>query len=314
MTQNQLAIPRGWGIEDIPDLSGKRFLITGGTSGLGRATALELVRHGADVTITARSKSKGEKAVAEIGRSSFLELDLSDLASVRSAVAAAEGDFDVVILNAGVMATPFVKTVDGFELQMGTNYLGHFALAGLLKDRIKERLVVVSSQAHRMGSFDSGSIEDIRNKCLGVGSYSPWGSYGASKLAGLLFVSHLERMRISHGWSFIPLAVHPGYSSTHLQAVGPEMSGSLIKARAIGLGNVLLAQSANRGALPLLCAATFPGLIGASYIGPDGFMEMRGNPKLTRAKNLAYDQTLATNLWNISEQLTGVTWETSPYA
>ena len=314
MTQNQLAIPRGWGIEDIPDLAGKSFLITGGTSGLGRATALELVRHGADVTITARSKAKGEKAVAEIGRSSFLEMDLSDLASVRSAADSIKTDFDVVILNAGVMATPFVKTVDGFELQMGTNYLGHFAFAGLIKERIKERLIVVSSQAHRMGNFGSGSEEDIRNLCLGIGSYSPWGSYGASKLAALLFVSHLERLRISHGWSFIPLAVHPGYSSTHLQAVGPEMSGSPVKARVIGLGNILMAQSAEKGALPLLCASTFPGLIGASYIGPDGFLEIRGNPKLTRAKSMAYDQTLAANLWNIGEQLTGVSWETSPHA
>ncbi|MEI6867208.1 MAG: SDR family NAD(P)-dependent oxidoreductase [Actinomycetes bacterium] len=310
----QYAIPAGWDVTDIPDLAGKRFLITGGTSGLGRASAMELARHGADVTITARSAQKGERAISEIGRASFLQLDLTDLASVRTAAATITESFDVVILNAGVMATPLKSTKDGFELQMGTNHLGHFAFAGLIKNFIKERLVVMTSQAHRMGGFESGSLEDIRERCVGAGSYSPWAAYGASKLANLLFVAHLERLRIVNGWSFIPLAAHPGYANTNLQSVGPAMRGNLLQERFVNIGNRIVAQSAESGARPGLCAATFPGLLGASYLGPDGFMEMRGHPKLTRGRAIAYDQTLAANLWQVSEELTGVKWEDAPHA
>jgi NAD(P)-dependent dehydrogenase (short-subunit alcohol dehydrogenase family) len=310
----QHAIPSGWNTDNIPDLSGKKFLITGGTSGLGLASAIELARHGADVTITARTVEKAERSVAKIGRSSALVMDLADLSSVRAAAASIQNNFDVVILNAGVMATPMTSTVDGFELQMGTNHLGHFAFAGLIREFIGDRLVVMSSMAHRLGNFDDGSLQDIREKCLGVGSYSPWGSYGASKLANLLFVSHLERLRLVHGWSFIPVAAHPGYSSTHLQMVGPEMRGSFIQQRLMAAGNAVFAQSAEKGALPALCAATFPGLVGASYVGPDGLGEMRGHPKLTRAKSAAYDQTLAAHLWQVSEELTGVRWENAPHA
>ena len=312
-----LAIPKGWHENNIADQSGKRFLITGGTSGLGLVTARELIRKGADVTITARSMKKADKTLKLIGPAKVIEMDLTDLASVRSAateVNAEKSKYDVVILNAGVMATPFTSTKDGFELQMGTNHLGHFAFAGLIKNQISDRLISMSSQAHRMGAFGSGSISDVRDRCCGVGKYSPWAAYGASKLANLLFTAEVERRRIENKWSFIPLAAHPGWASTNLFSVGPEMAGKKLQSQASAFFNSIFAQSALRGALPMLCAATFPNLVGSSYLGPDGPGEMRGTPKLTRARALAYDQTLAANLWAVSEELTGVTWEDSPHA
>lgn len=310
-------IPRRWSAQNLPDLTGKKFLITGGTSGLGLSAARELIKANAQVTFTARTDKKGEIAIGQISarsnpRISYILMDLTDLNSVRNAAQQAKEKFndgiDCLILNAGVMATPFTKTRDGFELQMGTNHLGHFAFAGLLKDHINERLISISSQAHRMGSFGNNSTASIKKICLGTGKYSPWGAYGASKLANLLFVSQVERLRIKNNWRFIPLAAHPGYSDTNLQSVAPQMKENKWEERTIGLFNSIVAQSADKGALPMLCAATFPGLIGASYLGPDGFMEMRGYPKLTRAKALAYDQTLAENLWQVSEELTGVKW------
>ena len=235
-------------------------------------------------------------------------MDLTDLESVKRAAARVDRAFDVVVLNAGVMATPFTKTVDNFELQMGTNHLGHFAFAGLIKNQIKDRLVVVSSFAHKMGSFGDNSLDAIRNLCLGIGKYQKWQVYGASKLANLLFVSEIERLRIEKNWSFIPLAVHPGYSDTNLQAVASQMRGAAAEEKITMMMNKILAQPASQGALPTLAACVYPDLIGASFIGPNGFMEMRGTPKLTRAKALAYDQLLAKNLWQVSEELTKVSW------
>jgi NAD(P)-dependent dehydrogenase (short-subunit alcohol dehydrogenase family) len=214
----------------------------------------------------------------------------------------------VVVLNAGVMATPFTKTVDGFELQMGTNHLGHFAFAGLIKNQIKDRLVVVSSFAHKLGIFGDNSMDAIRNICLGIGKYQKWQVYGASKLANLLFVSEIERLRIQNNWSFIPIAVHPGYADTNLQAVASQMRGAKIEEQITMKINKVFAQSSSQGALPTLAACVYPDLIGASFVGPNGFLEMRGTPKLTRAKALAYDQTLAKNLWQVSQELTKVSW------
>jgi NAD(P)-dependent dehydrogenase (short-subunit alcohol dehydrogenase family) len=214
----------------------------------------------------------------------------------------------VVVLNAGVMATPFTKTVDGFELQMGTNHLGHFAFAGLIKNQIKDRLVVVSSFAHKLGNFGDNSMDSIRNICLGIGKYQKWQVYGASKLANLLFVSEIERLRIQNNWSFIPIAVHPGYADTNLQAVASQMRGAKIEEQITMKINKVFAQPSSQGALPTLAGCVYPDLIGASFIGPNGFLEMRGTPKLTRAKALAYDQTLAKNLWQVSQELTKVSW------
>ena len=305
-----LTIPDNWNASQMPDLTGKRFLITGATSGIGLAAATELARRNANVVITARSVEKARDAIKKIGPGlvDYILMDLTDLESVKRAAARVDRAFDVVVLNAGVMATPFTKTVDNFELQMGTNHLGHFAFAGLIKNQIKDRLVVVSSFAHKMGSFGDNSQDAIRNLCLGIGKYQKWQVYGASKLANLLFVSEIERLRIEKNWSFIPLAVHPGYSDTNLQAVASQMRGAATEEKITMMINKILAQPASQGALPTLAASVYPDLIGASFIGPNGFMEMRGTPKLTRAKALAYDQLLAKNLWQVSEELTKVSW------
>jgi NAD(P)-dependent dehydrogenase (short-subunit alcohol dehydrogenase family) len=310
MVPKVLTFPDNWSASDIPDLTGKRFLITGATSGIGLAAATELARRNAHVVITARSVEKAREALKKIGPGlvDYILLDLTDLESVKRAAARVDRPFDVVVLNAGVMATPFTKTVDGFELQMGTNHLGHFAFAGLIKNQIKDRLVVVSSFAHKMGNFGDNTLESIRNICLGVGKYQKWQVYGASKLANLLFVSELERLRMQNNWSFTPLAVHPGYSDTNLQAVASQMRGAAAEEKITMMINKLLAQPASQGALPTLAACVYPDLIGASFIGPNGFLEMRGTPKLTRAKALAYDQVLAKNLWQVSEELTKVSW------
>jgi NAD(P)-dependent dehydrogenase (short-subunit alcohol dehydrogenase family) len=305
-----LLIPKNWNAENIPNLTGKRFLITGGTSGIGLAAATELARRNAHVYITARTVEKAREAIKQIGPGlvDYLLMDLTDLASVRKAAARVDRQFDVVVLNAGVMATPFRKTVDGFELQLGTNHLGHFAFAGLIKHQILDRLVVVSSAAHRMGNFGDNSIPKIKNMMLGIGKYQKWQVYGASKLANLLFVSEVERLRIKNNWSFIPIAVHPGYSDTNLQSVASKMRGAKLEEQITNFMNKVLAQPASAGALPTLAASVYPGLSGASFIGPDGFLEMRGHPKVTRARALAYDQVLAKNLWQVSEELTNVSW------
>lgn len=306
-------IPKGWRASDIPDLSGKRFLITGATSGIGLEAARELIRAGGEVVVAARNPIKAEQAVLTLGRerSSWVECDVSSLLSVRSAARKIDGEFDALILNAGVMAIPFTSNDDGFEMQMATNHLGHFALAGLLKDRIRSRVITVSSSAHRMGDFGDGSLEEISHRFLAdeiKGSYSPWRVYGTSKLANMLFGFELERRARRDGLRFTSLVVHPGYADTNLQYVAADMTGDANRKKAITWMNRLIAQSASMGALPTLAATTIPDLHGGALVGPDGLMEMRGHPRLSRARSLAYDQQLASNLWHVSEQLTGITW------
>ncbi|MFZ4123920.1 MAG: oxidoreductase [Candidatus Planktophila sp.] len=303
-------IPRRWSDVDISGVEGKKFFITGGTSGLGKESAAALVRRGALVTITARTAEKGAALVAELGGKNidYSLLDLTDLDSVKACASSVKGNLDVLILNAGVMATPFLLTKDKFELQMGTNHLGHFALAGLLRKQITTRIVSVASQAHRLGNFGNGTKEEIRAKCLGQGEYKPWSAYGATKLANLLFTHELQRLSIKNDWKIDAMAAHPGWSNTNLQNISPQMREANAEARITSAMNDLFAQSAHRGSLPVLAAATYSPLLGGSYIGPDGFMEMRGYPKLTRGSSLSYDQELASNLWSISEELTGIAW------
>jgi NAD(P)-dependent dehydrogenase (short-subunit alcohol dehydrogenase family) len=302
-----------WTAADLPDLTGRRAVVTGANSGLGFHTARELAAHGAEVTLAVRTPDKGDEAAAliraadpdarvEVGR-----LDLADLASIRAFADAwtrehPEG-LDLLINNAGIMAIPRRLTADGFEMQLGTNHLGHYALTGLLLPalaaRPRSRVVTVSSGAHRLGRMD---FDDL----MGERRYHPWRAYGQSKLANLLFTSELQRRLTVNGLPMVAVAAHPGYASTNLQGVGPRMSGRDWLTGPMDLANRILAQPAEMGALPTLFAATMPGLPGNSYVGPDGFMEQRGHPRLVGRSAAARRDADARRLWTVSQQLTGV--------
>jgi NAD(P)-dependent dehydrogenase (short-subunit alcohol dehydrogenase family) len=299
-------LPRGWDARRIGDLTGRRYLITGGTSGLGLETARALSAHGGHVTITARNATKAASVIDSSAASDVLEMDLMDLGSVRAAALKVEVPYDVVILNAGVMWTPFTLSADGFESQMATNHLGHFALVGLIKEFITDRVVAVSSIYHRYGTFGDRSSVQIERRCRGLAPYSPKFAYGDSKLANLLFVQEIERRRAREGWKFIALAAHPGWSNTHLFDTAASSRGTA--GAMTSLSSHVFAQSAARGALPQLCAATFPGLLGGEYLGPRGPGQLRGTPKFVGASPTARDAVLARDVWKISEELTGVIW------
>ena len=309
--KSQPHLPAGWNTSRIGDLTGKRYLITGGNSGLGLETAKALVAKGAHVTITARSEAKAIAAMHSTGAQEFIEMDLGDLSSITRAASQVSTPYNVVFLNAGIMAVPFAKTVDGFESQIGVNHLGHFAFAGLIEKYVTDRWVVTSSLAHRVGGFGNQTKDAIRNRCQGIGKYSPFMAYGDTKLANLLFVNELERRRVARGYGAIPMAAHPGWADTNLfknptKAHPVSQLSDMVASK--------FAQTAAQGALPLLCAATFDGIHHTAFLGPDGFMELKGSPKFTHGKALAYDQPLASNLWQVSEELTRVAWENSPHA
>jgi NAD(P)-dependent dehydrogenase (short-subunit alcohol dehydrogenase family) len=289
-------MPSRWTAADLPSQAGRTVVVTGANSGLGLVTARELARTGASVVLAVRDESRGKAAAATIdGDVSVRRLDLADLESVRGFAAGWTGDLDVLINNAGIMMVPAAVTIDGFELQFGTNHLGHFALTNLLLPHITDRVVTLSSSLHRSGVVDLDDLNWQRRP------YSAQGAYAQSKLANLLFTLELQRRLSEAGSPVRALAAHPGWAATNLQG----RSGSRLADAGMKLGNLLFAQSDERGALPTLAAATRD-LPGGSYLGPDGFQEMRGFPTLVGRSTAAGDPELARRLWEESALLTGV--------
>jgi NAD(P)-dependent dehydrogenase (short-subunit alcohol dehydrogenase family) len=290
-----------WTSADIPDQTGRTFVVTGANSGLGLVAARELVAHGARVVLACRNTDKGEQAAAEMtrgavtGTTSVEELDLADLGSVRR-FASRVGPVDVLVNNAGLMAVPEQRTADGFEMQLGTNVLGHFALTGLLLDRITDRVVTMSSVMHRLGSIKLDDLNWERRR------YQRWLAYGQSKLADLMFAYELERRFVAAGSQLRSMAAHPGYSATNLQSRTESFQDAFM-----GLGNRFFAQSPDMGALPELYAATVPDLPGGVYVGPDGWGETWGHPIPVGSTAASHDREVQQALFTACEELTGVT-------
>jgi NAD(P)-dependent dehydrogenase (short-subunit alcohol dehydrogenase family) len=286
----------GWIAADLPSQKGRIFIVTGANSGIGLPTVRTLAEAGAHVVLAVRDVTKGGTAAASIpGDTEVRRLDLADLASVRAFAEAWQGDVDVLINNAGVMRTPEQRTADGFELQIGTNHLGHFALTNLLLRHVTDRVVTVSSGAHRGGSISLDDLNWQRRR------YQRWAAYQQSKLANLLFTLELERRLTATGSPIRALAAHPGYAATNLQF----RSESRLEDRLMAIGNRLFAQTDEAGARPILFAAS-QDLPGASYVGPDGFRGLRGYPTLVGRATAASDVEMAKRLWTLSEGLTGV--------
>jgi NAD(P)-dependent dehydrogenase (short-subunit alcohol dehydrogenase family) len=298
-----------WAASDIPALDGRTAVVTGANSGLGFHTALELARRGAHVVLACRDATRGRAALERIrsvvpeAAVELDELDLADLASVRKFAGARGQTLDVLVNNAGVMAIPRRETADGFEMQLGTNHLGHFALTALLMPallaRPGARVVTVSSTVHRSGSihFDDLMLER---------GYRPWKAYSQSKLANLLFAYELDRRARAAGRELASVAAHPGYAATNLQSVGPRERGSRLGVAVMRAANAVLAQSDAMGALPSLYAATAPAVEGGQYFGPGGIAQQRGYPKLVESNRASHDLDVARRLWEVSEELTGV--------
>jgi len=295
-----------WAATDIPDLSGKTAVVTGANSGLGYETASALARHGAHVMMACRDEGRGTEALerlrADVPQASaeLSLLDLADLASVRKFAEAYAGERDhleILVNNAGVMALDERRaTADGFEMQFGTNHLGHYALTGLLLPQLQARpggrVVSVTSFGHKVGRMNFDDLQWER-------SYRKWLAYGRSKLANLLFTFELDRRARAAGSSIIAAVAHPGYANTNLQS-GTSFQWSNF-----------MAQSAADGALPQLYAATAPDVQSGEFFGPGGFMEQQGPPKRVKAAKKAYDAESARRLWEVSEQVTGVTYSFS---
>jgi NAD(P)-dependent dehydrogenase (short-subunit alcohol dehydrogenase family) len=301
-----------WTANDIPDQTGRVAIVTGANSGLGCETATALAAKGAHVVLACRDASRAQGALDAIRKAAphaaveVLPLDLASLASIRAfaeAFSARHTRLDLLCNNAGVMAIPRRTTADGFEMQLGTNHLGHFALTGLLLARLldtpRARVVSVSSSMHRPGRMHFDDLQLERG-------YAKWKSYQQSKLANLLFAYELDRRLRKAGSSAISVAAHPGYAATNLQTVGAKMEGAKFSERIFELGNRLFAQSAAMGALPTLYAATAPGVQGGDYFGPDRFFENWGHPKKVGSTARSRDTADAERLWDASEQLTGV--------
>lgn len=301
-----------WTSDDIPDLAGKTIVVTGGNSGIGYEAALQLAAHGADTILACRDMRKAGAAAEQIAiahphaRLEVMELDLANLASIEKFAAtlgARRQRLDVLCNNAGVMALPKRKTADGFEMHIGTNHLGHFALTGRVLDLLRAtpgaRVVNVSSTFHKVGKMNFDDLHGDR-------SYWKWGAYAQSKLANLLFTFELQRRLQATGAAVISVGCHPGYASTNLQTAGPRMAGSSFGEGVWEWINDIFAQPAEMGALPTLYAVAAGGVEGGDYFGPDGPGEMRGHPTKVKATARARDEESAKKLWTISEELTAV--------
>jgi NAD(P)-dependent dehydrogenase (short-subunit alcohol dehydrogenase family) len=305
-----------WTAADIPDQTGRNAVVTGANSGLGLQIALELARHGARVVLACRDTPKGDDAAARILESApgaqleVARLDLADLDSVRGFAEwyreHHDGGLDILVNNAGVMALPRLLTADGFEMQLGTNHLGHFALTGLLLpalvERTDPRVVTMSSGAHQMGRIRFENLQGERH-------YQRWLAYGQSKLANLLFAFELSRRAALADLGLTSVGAHPGYAATNLQLQAGQMEESGVKQRVWKVLNSAFAQSDAQGALPALYAATMPDVSGGEYFGPDSMGGTRGHPTRAHATKQARDPELAQRLWAVSEELTGVTYE-----
>jgi NAD(P)-dependent dehydrogenase (short-subunit alcohol dehydrogenase family) len=285
-----------FGIQSLPEMTGRSVIVTGANSGIGRAAARAFAGAGARVVLAVRDTAKGEAAAAAMpGTTEVRRLDLASLASVREFAGGWSGPLDLLVNNAGVMVPPLSRTVEGFELQLGTNHLGHFALTNLLLPGITGRVVTVSSTGHRIGRIDFDDLNWERKP------YKPWRAYGQSKLANLLFTAELQRRLTEAGSPVFATAAHPGYAATNLQF----HSGRRVNEIVSRIGNRLIAQDEEGGALPTLYAAVAD-VPPAAFAGPGGFMEQRGAPKLVGRSDAALDADVARRLWDVSEELTGV--------
>lgn len=304
-----------WSIADIPRQDGRVAVVTGGNSGLGFVTARELGAAGAHVVIACRDATRGADALEALRQlepaASFglVPLDLSSLGSVAEAAAVLEAELDrvdILVNNAGVMVPPYRLSEDGFELQIATNHLGHFALTARLSHLLGAsplpRVVTVSSAVHRSGSIN---FQDLHSEKR----YRRYDAYAQSKLANLLFTYELQRRAGDAGWAMLSLASHPGYASTNLQSSGIGLDGQPLLLKFTALANAIFAQDAEGGALPTLYAATSRDVPPGAFVGPDGPFEMRGAPRLVEPSAAARDEIAARRLWELSEELTGVAFE-----
>ncbi|HEX4434068.1 MAG TPA: oxidoreductase [Acidimicrobiales bacterium] len=301
-----------WSAADIGDLTGRVALVTGANSGIGYETTRALAEHGAHVIMACRDEEKARRArdklESELDRSSLelLHLDLADLVSVRRAadqVLADHARLDLLVNNAGVMGTPYRQTADGFELQMATNHLGHFALTGLLLDRIvtttRARVVTVSSHMHRMGHLRPADV-------AGEAFHSTWVAYGTSKLANLLFTAELSRRLQAASLPALAVAAHPGWTRSNLAGSGAALGNSRVRRKLGRAAGSMFGQSTAGGALPVLCAATSSSVGPGQYIGPAHLFGLYGPPRMARPSRRARDLALAAQLWQASEDLTAV--------